>query len=281
MENKNVPAAPSDTGATEKVETKHSQHGTCLFGSSSQSTVSDVIATQDGNAVGDVTPDSGETGEELLISEWSSMNGALRLVPIANESDQRVIETENHVNPEATQEELNDDEDDAVVDRSSVSSTSESSSIVTDEEMEQKLLPCKETDPNCPFAECDVHKEECDVCHKYCLVPGDTEDRRIHALECAKLQNTVLKCAAELELSRDKTCSVCMEVVMEKRPREQRFGILSGCKHVFCIKCIRSWRKSDNTKPVRRGCPVCRVESRFVCPSFVWVEDHKAKKMLI
>lgn len=27
--------------------------------------------------------------------------------------------------------------------------------------------------------------------------------------------------------------------------KDRRFGILSSCKHAFCLSCIRSWRKSD------------------------------------
>ncbi|XP_053668357.1 E3 ubiquitin-protein ligase makorin-2-like [Anopheles marshallii] len=290
MENKSVPTAPLETlrGASEKIEAEHCEHGTCLFGSSSQSTATDVIETQDSNTVGNITPGSGKTAEVLpdtnsSISELSSTYDTLRLMPNANHSDHRVDDADNHVDTEA-EEELSDDEDDAVGDGSSVSSTSESSSIATDEELEQQegfLLPCKDTDPNCPFYECDIHKEQCDLCHKHCLVPGDTEERRIHALECAKLHNTLLKCVAEVELSRGKTCGICMEVVMDKRPREQRFGILPMCPHIFCIKCIRIWRKSDNAKRAKRSCPMCRVVSKFVCPSFLWVEDNEAKATLI
>nr|KAG5711299.1 hypothetical protein BaRGS_005996 [Batillaria attramentaria] len=43
--------------------------------------------------------------------------------------------------------------------------------------------------------------------------------------------------------SRDKSCGICMETVLEKEPpTEQRFGILENCNHCFCLTCIRKWR---------------------------------------
>ena len=57
-----------------------------------------------------------------------------------------------------------------------------------------------------------------------------------------------------IQRSKDKVCGICMETVMEKKPaREQRFGILSHCNHVFCLSCIRTWRqaKSFENKIVR------------------------------
>lgn len=45
-----------------------------------------------------------------------------------------------------------------------------------------------------------------------------------------------------LARSKDKTCGVCFEVIIEKSGREQRFGILPNCNHIFCLECIRKWR---------------------------------------
>lgn len=45
--------------------------------------------------------------------------------------------------------------------------------------------------------------------------------------------------------SKDKTCGICFEVVTEKAKRgEHRFGILPNCNHIFCLSCIRTWRKA-------------------------------------
>jgi E3 ubiquitin-protein ligase makorin len=45
--------------------------------------------------------------------------------------------------------------------------------------------------------------------------------------------------------SQDKQCGICFETVLEKQPKvEQRFGLLSDCNHVFCLSCIRTWRRA-------------------------------------
>lgn len=83
--------------------------------------------------------------------------------------------------------------------------------------------------------------------------------------------------------SRDKTCGICYETVLDKTSREkQRFGILPNCNHVFCVQCIRTWRQAKNfdTKATR-SCPVCRKTSDFICPSNFWVETQEEKNKLI
>lgn len=47
-----------------------------------------------------------------------------------------------------------------------------------------------------------------------------------------------------LARSREQTCGICYEVVMEKPERENRFGILPNCNHCFCLSCIRKWRQA-------------------------------------
>lgn len=42
--------------------------------------------------------------------------------------------------------------------------------------------------------------------------------------------------------SRRAECGMCLERVKD------RFGILVGCKHEYCLKCIREWRAK-----VRKG----------------------------
>jgi hypothetical protein len=69
--------------------------------------------------------------------------------------------------------------------------------------------------------------------------------------------------------SKDKTCGVCFEVVMEKPPREQRFGILPNCNHCFCLTCIRKWRqaKQFENKIIRFAIliPVYLLVDLFLC----------------
>ncbi|XP_053678065.1 E3 ubiquitin-protein ligase makorin-2-like [Anopheles nili] len=135
----------------------------------------------------------------------------------------------------------------------------------------------------CPHENCVyLHGELCELCHKYCLLPSDREQQRQHHADCIKQHEREMEHAFAVQRSTDKTCGICLEVVMEKRVREQRFGILPNCKHTFCLSCIRTWRKATNfANKIKRGCPTCRVPSDFVCPSFVWVECGAEKDQLI
>uniref|UniRef100_A0A182UQ21 RING-type E3 ubiquitin transferase n=1 Tax=Anopheles merus TaxID=30066 RepID=A0A182UQ21_ANOME len=128
-------------------------------------------------------------------------------------------------------------------------------------------------DPEVPF-------EMCRQCGAYCLDPTDEGQRQIHHAHCSLEQQLRNDHLLELDISRDKTCYICLEVVMKKAARKRRFGILPNCSHTFCLSCIRLWRKSDKDR-VRRACPVCRVRSNFVFPSYFWIEDEAAKQQVI
>lgn len=71
-------------------------------------------------------------------------------------------------------------------------------------------------------------------------------------------------------------CGICMCY-----PRDGVFGVLSHCECVFCLSCVREWRKdgtavTNSSKQVRL-CPLCRRESFYVVPSMhpVVGEDKK------
>lgn len=86
-----------------------------------------------------------------------------------------------------------------------------------------------------------------------------------------------------VQRSLDKTCGICMDIVVEKEPpSERRFGILEKCTHIFCLTCIRKWRntKQFDNKTIR-ACPECRIPSDFVTPSKYWVESSDEKDKLI
>eukprot|EP00953_Heterococcus_sp_UTEX-ZZ885_P005696 3530-Heterococcus_DN1.PRE.8 len=60
-------------------------------------------------------------------------------------------------------------------------------------------------------------------------------------------------------------CGICFDSIAACG---KRFGLLTGCDHVFCLECIRTWRKSTSVeKDVSRSCPCCREHSYFVMPS--------------
>uniref|UniRef100_A0A182PEP5 RING-type E3 ubiquitin transferase n=1 Tax=Anopheles epiroticus TaxID=199890 RepID=A0A182PEP5_9DIPT len=125
-----------------------------------------------------------------------------------------------------------------------------------------------------------VHGERCAQCRKYCLDPRDEGQRRLHHAGCILEQQGDKYQSDLLDRARDQMCCICLEMVLEKPARKRRFGILPKCKHTFCLSCIRTWRKAD-TERINRSCPVCRVRSDFVIPSFFWIEDEAEKKATI
>lgn len=145
----------------------------------------------------------------------------------------------------------------------------------------------------CPFAIkgtcrygdncCYTHGGVCEFCNMACLHPFDTEMNAKHTEECIKNHEITMEESFAFQNSKGVSCSICMDVVMEKtNPKDRKFGILTNCTHPFCLECIRKWRSSrDCEKKVVRACPVCRVASNFVCPSDFWVNDEKEKTTLI
>ncbi|KHN82802.1 putative E3 ubiquitin-protein ligase makorin-2 [Toxocara canis] len=145
--------------------------------------------------------------------------------------------------------------------------------------------------PLCPYFEtghcekgdeCEfVHGLVCDMCNVACLHPGDSEQRAQHRRECLAAHEAAMEEAFAEARSADKVCGICMENIRE---RNARFGILEGCRHCFCLDCIRQWRRNQNQqfeKETVRSCPECRTHSDFVIPAMYWVEDADDKKKLI
>lgn len=82
--------------------------------------------------------------------------------------------------------------------------------------------------------------------------------------------------AQEVETSKELECGICYEVVLDK-PNE-RFGLLSGCSHAFCLSCLRNWRgMDDQAKDNLRQCPLCRVETYFIVPCNRMISDPERK----
>uniref|UniRef100_A0A183D6Y2 RING-type E3 ubiquitin transferase n=1 Tax=Gongylonema pulchrum TaxID=637853 RepID=A0A183D6Y2_9BILA len=129
----------------------------------------------------------------------------------------------------------------------------------------------------CPF----VHGDICDLCNVPCLHPANEGLRAEHRRECIAAHEAAMEEAFAEARSADKVCGICMENIREKNVR---FGILEGCKHCFCLDCIRQWRSNQNhhfEKKTVRSCPECRTHSDFVIPAKYWVEDPADKSKLI
>ncbi|KIM83042.1 hypothetical protein PILCRDRAFT_819832 [Piloderma croceum F 1598] len=77
----------------------------------------------------------------------------------------------------------------------------------------------------------------------------------------------------------DDVCNICLE-------KPTTYGLLIGCGHVFCIKCIRQWRdpagKSGEMSDVIKKCPLCRASSRYITPSSIsFPHNHPGKSEAI
>ncbi|XP_078139791.1 LOW QUALITY PROTEIN: E3 ubiquitin-protein ligase makorin-2 [Centroberyx gerrardi] len=132
---------------------------------------------------------------------------------------------------------------------------------------------------SCPY----LHGDLCDICRLQVLHPHDPDQRRAHEKMCLLAFETDMERAFAAQLSQDKVCSICMEVVVQKaNPSDRRFGILSSCCHTYCLACIRQWRCAKQfSNKIIKSCPECRVVSEFVIPSVSWVEDQDDKNRLI
>ncbi|XP_024875541.1 probable E3 ubiquitin-protein ligase makorin-1 isoform X2 [Temnothorax curvispinosus] len=148
------------------------------------------------------------------------------------------------------------------------------------------------SDPLCPYAEATgicrnsnctyLHGDICELCSRAALHPHNEELRKKHINACVKQHEADMELSFAIQRSKEKSCGVCFETIMEKASREQRFGILPNCNHCFCLTCIRKWRQAKQfDNKIIRACPECRIPSDFVCPSMYWVDTKEEKEKLI
>lgn len=147
----------------------------------------------------------------------------------------------------------------------------------------EPLCPYGEATGYCKKLECPyLHGDICELCDRAALHPFNEELRDKHTNACVKQHEIDMELSFAIQRSRDKTCGVCFEIIMEKSSNEQRFGILPNCNHCFCLSCIRKWRQAKQFEnKIIRSCPECRVSSDFVCPSAYWVDTKDEKEKLI
>lgn len=136
----------------------------------------------------------------------------------------------------------------------------------------------------CPDGvECQfIHGDLCDMCGQHCLPPTDEHYRKMHVKLCMAQHEKDMEVSFGIARSKDKTCGICFEIVIEKSSGDKRFGILQNCNHVFCLECIRTWRQNKEKQfnsQIARSCPECRITSDFICPSTYWVGDPKEEKV--
>ncbi|XP_033149274.1 probable E3 ubiquitin-protein ligase makorin-1 [Drosophila busckii] len=131
----------------------------------------------------------------------------------------------------------------------------------------------------CPYR---IHLELCEMCDQFCMHPTDQAQRKKHKRDCLQQHEQAMELSFAIAQSKDKTCGICFDTIMEKVGKEKRFGILPNCNHIFCLECIRTWRQAKQFEhKITRACPECRVCSDFVCPSAFWVETKEEKDKLL
>jgi len=127
-----------------------------------------------------------------------------------------------------------------------------------------------------------MHGDSCDYCGQNILHPNNELQRRSHLAECLMGHERDMEHSFAVAQSREKTCGICMEIVLDKPKGEARFGILPSCNHCFCLPCIRKWRQAKQFEhKIIRACPECRQTSDFICPSRFWVETPEEKDRLL
>ncbi|OTF82154.1 E3 ubiquitin-protein ligase makorin-1-like protein, partial [Euroglyphus maynei] len=136
----------------------------------------------------------------------------------------------------------------------------------------------------CVYQNCrSIHGELCDLCGYFSMHPYNKQQSDLHRSECIKEHEESMELSFAYARSKELTCGICLDVVVEKEPRaHRRFGILENCAHVYCIECIRKWRNAeDMDKRNKRNCPQCRVNSDFIIPSQYFYDDRAQKAKLI
>jgi E3 ubiquitin-protein ligase makorin len=131
---------------------------------------------------------------------------------------------------------------------------------------------------NCKFSH---SREEQSVCRYFklgsckrgssCFYKHDIQNSPSEGSSRADVQAINPKSGEEI------VCAVCFE-------DPQQFGLLIGCDHVFCLKCVREWRNATSKdmslreSNVIKECPVCRTRSDFVVPSFKYKKGKEKEK---
>lgn len=134
----------------------------------------------------------------------------------------------------------------------SIAETSDTSRL----EWMECFCPYFEVDGRCPEPSCAlVHGDKCEMCDRYILHPTDADLCKEHHDACLAEHLRAMEIAFATQRSVTQQCNICMDNVHQE---SQRFGILNNCKHCFCLRCIRQWRKStDSSNPSNRKATRC------------------------
>jgi len=125
-----------------------------------------------------------------------------------------------------------------------------------------------------------VHGLPCPHCNCNAVHPHNKRFAHQHLKMCEQ-KNKLMKSLPQdvQDASKNVECGICLEVISNKG---NRFGLMTGCDHAFCIGCIRIWRNkandTSNPSTMVKACPTCRKESLFIIPSLIYctgeMKDH-------
>ncbi len=160
----------------------------------------------------------------------------------------------------------------------------------------------------------NVHGLQCPRCLIYCLHPHDVDRNEAHLEEClATTTATAAHDGGRLSPFAEEgggdasyyllgggaaadgddasayahgggqmmglECGLCHQIVAQKE--DPRYGLLT-CDHVFCLKCIRSWRAEHTMEEIAtHSCPNCRTSTFFIVPSSRWTADAGEKAKIV
>ena len=80
----------------------------------------------------------------------------------------------------------------------------------------------------------------------------------------------------EEKVVKDQDCSICLDKIKAKN---ELFGFLPNCSHIFCLKCIRTWREKGK-ETNGKLCPICRTLSYYVISSRKLFETPEEKEKI-
>lgn len=132
-----------------------------------------------------------------------------------------------------------------------------------------------------------AHGMPCPHCNSNSLHPHNKRFANQHLKMCEQKSKLMTTLPQEVQdASGGVECGICLEVIATKG---NRFGLMTGCDHAFCLVCIRLWRNKSNDlsnpSAMVKACPTCRKDSLFIIPSLIYctgdlkqriVEQYKA-----
>lgn len=138
------------------------------------------------------------------------------------------------------------------------------------------------------------HGDVCPHCQQPILHPDMPDQRQLHLAECerslAEVEVPEIPYSADshgqapagrIEEGSELRCGICLESVPKTG---HQYGLLLNCDHVYCLPCIRNWRRraerEANTVEAARSCPLCRNHSHYVIPSWIFPTDVHQKESI-